>query len=514
MSRTETEPLLIAEKISKKYPGTLALDKVNFVVYPGEVGVLIGENGAGKSTLMKILAGVETPTGGRISIAGEELHLSSARDAWKYGIGIIYQELNLFPNLSVAENVFMARELTSPIGSVRHGEQETAARKLLARLEQDIEADTLVEDLRIGQQQLVEIARALAEDVRVLIMDEPTSALSTRETAALFRIIRELTAQGVAIIYVSHKLDECLEIGDRFTVLRDGRLVATGERKEASLSWIIRNMAGRAEDQLYFESGRSAGKPLLTVDNLCLPRPQGDGYLVNHISFEVHAGEVLGVYGQMGAGKTELLESLYGLYPNTTGSIRLCEQDLEDKRIDQRLAAGMALVPEDRQRQGLVQKMNVTENVTLASLSKYVRATGLSRRDELETVAEYRENLGIRMSDPGQPITTLSGGNQQKVIVAKALLTSPRVLMMDEPTRGIDVGAKADIMTKIDQFAEEGLGILIASSEAKEIVSACDRVLVLSRGRTVAELTRSEVTEQALVEASVNTPAAATANQE
>ncbi len=506
MSQPETEPIVIAEGISKHYPGTLALDDVDFAIYPGEVSVVIGENGAGKSTLMKILAGVEVPTAGRITMEGRRIEMHEPREAWRYGIGIIYQELNLFPNLSIAENIFMAREITSLVGSVRHRKQKARAAELLERLDQDLSPGTLVEDLRIGQQQLVEIARALAEDVRVLIMDEPTSALSTRESEALFGIIRELVAQGVAIVYISHKLDECLEIGDRFFVMRDGRMVAENVREKIDLSWIVRNMAGRSEEDLYFRSNRSAGKPLLIVKDLCLPSPHRGGLILDHVSFTVHAGEVVGLYGLMGAGKTEILECLFGLHPEATGTIRLGGLALDSMRLDERLEAGLALIPEDRQRQGLIQTMSATENMTLASLRAHMRLSGISRQVERQTITAYQKSLGIKMSHPDQSITTLSGGNQQKIVVSKALLTAPAVLMMDEPTRGIDVGAKSDILRMIDGLAEDGLGILMASSEVKEVVSASDRVIVLSHGRISAEHAGPKLSEQAIVAASVDNP--------
>jgi len=496
-------PLLRAERVTKRYPGTLALDGVDFNVHPGAVNVLIGENGAGKSTLMKILAGVERPTSGRLLLNGEAVHLESPRDALRRGIAIIYQELNLFPNLSVAENVFMARELTTRGGTVRHDEQEEVVRSLMARLEQDIHPATLVEDLRIGQQQLVEIARALAQNVSVLIMDEPTSALSTAEAEILLRLIEDLTAQGVAVIYISHKLDECLRIGDHFTVLRDGKLVAEAPASEVTLDWIVETMAGRSQSELFPRSNHAVGAPLLEVRDLSLPRARGDGFLVDHVTFTLRAGEIVGVYGLMGAGRTELLECLFGMQPFATGTVRVAGYELRGESIPERIESGLAFVTEDRQKLGLVQSMSVAENITLASLRSMRRGPVLSRPRERERVASMIQSLAIKVRRPDQPVTSLSGGNQQKVVIARSLLTSPRVLLMDEPTRGIDIGAKADVFRIMCDLAREGVAVLFVSSELKEVVTMADRALVMARGRITADLPRASITEAALGAAAV-----------
>ena len=496
-------PVLRAERVTKRYPGTLALDGVDFNVYPGAVNVLIGENGAGKSTLMKLLAGVERPTSGRLLLRGEPVHLESPRDALRHGIAIIYQELNLFPNLSVAENVFMARERTSRAGTVRHAEQEDAVRSLMARLEQDIHPATLVDDLRIGQQQLVEIARALAQDVSVLIMDEPTSALSTAEAEILLRLIGDLTAQGVAVIYISHKLDECLRIGDHFTVLRDGKLVAEAPAEEVTLDWIVEMMAGRSQASLFPRSVHEIGDPLLEVTELSLPRPHGGGFLVERVSFTLRAGEIVGVYGLMGAGRTELLECLFGMQPFASGTVRLGGRELRAHSITERIRAGLAFVTEDRQRLGLVQSLSVAENITLASLGALRRGPVLSRPREREKVGAMIRSLAIKVANAEQPVTALSGGNQQKVVIARSLLTEPRVLMMDEPTRGIDIGAKSDVFRIMCDLAREGVAVLFVSSELKEVVAMADRAFVMARGRITADLAREQITESALASAAV-----------
>ncbi len=497
------EPVLRAEGVVKRYPGTTALDGVDFNVYPGKVNVLIGENGAGKSTLMRILAGAERPSEGRLLLRGEEIELGSTRDGLAHGIGIIYQELNLFPDLSVGENIFIGREIVSDIGTVRHREQDEKARSVMARLEQPVDPRTLVRDLRIGQQQLVEVARALSEDVSMLIMDEPTSALSDHEADVLLRIIEELTVQGVAVVYISHKLDECLRIGDYFTVLRDGRLVA--ETSSATLDWIVESMSGRRAGTLFQRVERDVGSPVLQVESMTLPRPSGDGFRLNDISFSVRAGEIVGIYGLMGAGRTELLECIFGMQSAARGRILLDGREIQALYINRRIKAGLALVPEDRQLLGLLQNLSVAENVTIASLGKINTPLGLSTSKQRELVRRLVDKLSIKLSDPGQLISTLSGGNQQKVIIARSLLTAPRVLMLDEPTRGVDVGTKSDIFEIMKELAGRGVAVLFVSSELKEVVSMADRALVMARGRLTGEFAADAITEQNLAKASVLT---------
>jgi erythritol transport system ATP-binding protein len=495
------EILLQARQITKVYPGTIALRAMDFNIYRGKVNVLIGENGAGKSTLMKILAGVERASSGQLLMNGQEIHINSPRDASQHGIGIIYQELNLYPNLSVAENIFMSHQMTR-FGMVQDKEQQAITRNLMRRLEQDIEPTTIVSELRIGQQQIVEIAKALAQNVRILIMDEPTSALSNTEVEILFRIIAELKTQDVAIVYISHKLDELLHIGDYFTVLRDGRLVAEAPESDVSLSWIVHNMVGREADSLFKHTDHAIQQEVLRVDDVTLPRV-GGGFVVDHVSFRLHAGEVVGIYGLMGAGRTELLESLMGLNADAQGQILLNGRNLQGLDIKSRIELGLSLVPEDRQLRGLVQKLSVAHNVTLASLSRYLRFKSLSAHKERQSVDQEVRDLHIKVANCDDLITSLSGGNQQKVVVGKSLLTNPKVLMLDEPTRGIDVAAKAEIFEIINQLAVQGLGVLFVSSELKEILAMADRVLVMWKGRITAELQKHEISQENIVAASV-----------
>ena len=496
------EVVVFAEKITKRYPGTLALDQVDFTVYKGAVNVLIGENGAGKSTLMKILAGVTQPTSGRILLDGVPVEFQSTREAARAGIGIIFQELELFPNLSISENIFIGREITRG-GIVQHREQEKITRELLNRLEQPLDPSALVRDLRIGQQQIVEIAKALSHNVRVLIMDEPTSALTASETEALFRIIADLKADGVAIIYISHKMEELLTIGDYVTILRDGKLAASAPAKTVNVGWIVEKMVGRNVNaprhrtQTISDGERET---VLEIKDLSLPRI-GGGFTLENVSLKLKRGEILAIFGLMGAGRTELFECLMGLHPEATGEIKVSNRTIRPETIRERIDLGLMLVPEDRQRLGLVQKLSVADNITLASLKRFVSAFWLDEKREKEAIVKVMRDLSVKARSPEYPITSLSGGNQQKVVFAKSLLTQPQVLLLDEPTRGIDVGAKAEIFEIMNRLAEQGLAVLFVSSELPEMFTVPDRILVLSKGKVTGEFLHDNVTEEALIRA-------------
>ncbi|MBN2003844.1 MAG: sugar ABC transporter ATP-binding protein [Anaerolineae bacterium] len=493
--------ILSAENITQIYPGTVALDDVSFHVRKGKVNVLIGENGAGKSTLMKILAGVQRPTGGKILLDGVEIQPRSPLEATRLGIGMIFQELNLCDNLSVVDNIFLARETTRRDGLIARKAQKARAAELLRKLEQQIDPDELLGNLRIGEQQIVEIAKALAQDVRILIMDEPTSALSAAEVEILFRVIRELKSHGVAIIYISHKLEELMQIGDTVTVLRDGRKVAEDKIENVTVTWLIEAMVGRNPATLFTREERPLGDVLLKADALTLPR-SGGGYLLDHVSFELREGEVLGFYGLMGAGRSDLVECLAGARPQATGSIWLAGQPVTATTISERIQSGFVLIPEDRQHDGLVPTLSVLENMLLASLRKYLKGLFLVPSQEKSATDSQIKNLSIRVANARQPITALSGGNQQKVVVAKGLLTHPKVLLLDEPTRGIDVGAKSEIFEIINRLAAQQYGVIFVSSELKEILAMADRILVMSKGKITGEFTHQEATEAKLVAAS------------
>ncbi len=492
-----------AREINKVFGATHALRGVDFTATAGRVTVLFGENGAGKSTLMKILAGIEPPTTGTLELDGEPVVLRGPRDAASRGIGIIHQELSLFPNLSIADNIFMAREQTRGGVMVDRARQREVTQQLLARLDEPLDSDAAVGDLRVGQQQIVEIARALAEDARVLIMDEPTSALSVAEVKVLFRVIRDLTAHDVAVVYISHHLEEALEIADHVVVFRDGQLVAEDEAVNVDARWVVEKMVGRRPDELFPAEHAEIQGELLEVEDLVVADPSNPGRLaVDTVSLSVRSGEIVGLYGLMGAGRTELLESLAGRLRPVSGHVRLGGQPLDGLSIAERLAAGVALVPEDRQRDGLVQSMSVGQNLTLASLGRFVRRFSVRQGLERTAVDRMVEAVTVRTESAQAPIGSLSGGNQQKVVLGKALLTEPRVLLLDEPTRGVDVGAKADIFDLMTRQAKRGLGIVFATSELEEAVHVPDRLLVMSKGRVIQEFRRGTATREDIMAAS------------
>lgn len=492
-----------AEKVSKIYPGTKALDNVDFDLLTGKVNVLIGENGAGKSTLMKMIAGIEQPSEGQLFMGEEEVHFRNTTDARKYGIGIIHQELNLFPNLPVYQNIFMAREKKKGLGMDNRYHREKVE-AVLKKLEHEIPVDTLVGELRVGQQQMIEIAKNLVEDdLKILIMDEPTSSLSEQEVQVLFKIMRELTAQGISIVYISHRLEEIMQIGDHVTILRDGRYVADADVKDIDVPWIVRQMTG--EGKSYPKRDRAidwdSQEKVLEVKNLTLPKT-GGGYLLNNVSFDLKKGEILGIYGLMGAGRTEVFECIMGLRPEHTGDIILEGEKMTIRSVVEQIDRGFALVPEDRQREGLVQSMDIGRNCSLSALTRYTKAGFIDFKKENEMVETEIRDIHIKVADKRLPILSLSGGNQQKVVIGKGILTDPKILLMDEPSRGIDIGAKTEVFDIINQYAEQGLSIIVISSELKEIISIADRVVVLSNGIVTGELKGDEIQEESLVLAS------------
>ncbi|QXT62615.1 sugar ABC transporter ATP-binding protein [Tessaracoccus palaemonis] len=493
--------LLRAEAVTKAYGGTHALRGVDFEVRAGEVTALIGENGAGKSTLMKILAGVERPSSGTILLDGEPVTFSSPTEALDNGVAIIHQELNLCPNLSISDNIFLGREERRAAGlAVDYGRQQSVAAEVLARLEEEIDPDTLAGDLRLGQQQLVEIARALNEEARVLIMDEPTSALSHSEVQVLFKVIEDLTRRGVAIIYISHHLDECLEIADQAVILRDGAVVARAAMADVDMQWIVTQMVGREESDLFADLTHDPGDVLLEVRDLVVADPDTHGRLaVRRVSLDVHEREIVGIFGLMGAGRTELLEALAGRNKVLGGTVSLAGRDVGHLQVSERIADGIVLVPEDRQRDGLVQSLSIGMNMALASVLRFIKGGFVSAGDERRTSEETGRQVRLKMASLDAAIGSLSGGNQQKVVIAKALMTEPRVVLLDEPSRGIDVGAKADIFTLMAQFSKEGRAVLFATSEVSEALFACDRVLVMNRGEIVADLDPRHATREQLM---------------
>ena len=495
--------VLHCEKIDKIYPGTKALDQVSFDLLKGKVNVLIGENGAGKSTLMKMIAGIEQPSAGKMYMDGQEVVFKDTNAARARGIGIIHQELSLFQNLTVYQNIFMCHERKKGpfLDDRQHIE---GAKKVLKHLEHEIPLDTLVGDLRVGQQQMVEIARNLVEnDLRVLIMDEPTSSLSAAEVKVLFKIMRELLEQGLSIVYISHRLEEIMEIGDHVTILRDGKYVADADVKDITLPWIVENMVGKNTQYHRFQRSidLDQAEKVLEVNHMYLPKT-GGGWLLDDVSLYLKKGEVLGIYGLLGAGRSELFECLMGMRPEHSGEVIYQGKTMKIGSVADQLSAGFALVPEDRQRQGLVQSLDICKNTSLASLEQFRRGFLMDYGAEEKAVDAQIKDLHIKVADKDLPILSLSGGNQQKVVIAKGLLTQPTVLLMDEPSRGIDIGAKTEVFEIIHEFSERGLSIIVISSELKEIMAIADRIYVLSNGKCTAELAGDDITEANLVRAS------------
>jgi erythritol transport system ATP-binding protein len=501
------EVVLAARNIAKSFGSIHALKGVNFDIHRGQVTTLFGENGAGKSTLMKILSGVFQPSSGEIVLDGEPIVFASSTDARNHGISIIHQELSLAPNLSVRDNIFMGREITGLTG-VDYAEEERQVRGLLKELEEQIDPQTPVEELRLGQQQIVEIARALSVESRILIMDEPTSALSAAEVEVLFKVIRDLTAKGVSIVYISHHLEEALQITDHAVVLRDGNMTAYGARADIDLEWIVRNMVGENYDLGAPPAGYEFGPVVLSVRDLTVPDPAGGGYnVVDHMSLDVRAGEIVCIYGLMGAGRTELLETIAGRLVASSGEIVLDGRDISHLTIAQRIARGLALVPEDRQRDGLVQTMSVGQNLSLASIMEFTRGVFTSLSLERKLIQKSIRDVTVKTSGPDAPISSLSGGNQQKVVIGKMLATDPKVILLDEPSRGIDVGAKAEVFRILAARAAAGQAVVYTTSEVNECLSIAHRIVIMRRGRISAQF-GSDIAKEKIMAASGEAEAA------
>jgi ribose transport system ATP-binding protein len=493
-----SRPLLTARGIFKAFPGVQALQDVGLHLERGEVLAVVGENGAGKSTLMKILAGVEKPDAGAMELDGQAYAPADVAAAQNFGVVLIHQELNLAENLDIAGNIFLGREPRRGGALGLIGRRiYTEASPILRRLGLEVSPRTPVSLLSIGQQQLVEIARALSLRSRVLIMDEPTSSLAQRETERLFAVIRDLRRDGIGVLYISHRLKEVHEIADRVLVLRDGRNAGELQRAEISHEAMVRLMVGR-ELRQFFRRTRTThaavGRPLLRVRGLRLP--VGGGAPIN---FDVAAGEVLGLAGLMGSGRTELGEALFGIGSALAGEVELDGRSERIRTPAEAIRRGIFLLPEDRRSQGLVLAASVKENITLASLDMVSRLALIVRRRENEMAAQMCQRLGVRTPSTDQTVSLLSGGNQQKVVLAKWLTRTPKLLILDEPTRGVDVGAKTEIYALIDRLAARGVAILMISSDLEEILGMSDRVLVMHEGSMAGELDRDDLTEQSIM---------------
>ncbi len=488
--------------VTKRFPGVVALENVSVDIRKGEFHAICGENGAGKSTLMKILSGVITDYEGEISVKGETRRFGGTRDAESAGISIIHQELNLVEELSAAANIFLGREKRNRLGLLDDRAMEREAAGLFEQLQCEVRANRPVRSLRVGDQQLVEIAKALSLQSDILIMDEPTSALTESEVERLFGVIERLRKRGVTILYISHKMDEIFRLSDRITILRDGKLVATQECDETNVRDVTHLMVGREIESVRLGAGREPGEPILEVDQLSLPwTGHARKWRLENISFSLRKGEVLGIAGLMGAGRTELLECLFGSSDETPkGTIRMEGKELRCRHPSEAKDAGIAMVTEDRKRLGLFSQMNVRENISICTLNDIARQGIVSGRAERKRTKDSIQQLGVKTSGSEAAVTSLSGGNQQKCIIARWLLTKPKVLLLDDPTRGVDVGAKAELYKVIDGLCKEGLAIIVTSSELPELITLCDRILVLCEGRLTGELGRDEFTEQKIME--------------
>ncbi|MBN2627079.1 MAG: sugar ABC transporter ATP-binding protein [Spirochaetales bacterium] len=481
------EYLLKIENISKSFPGVKALDRVRFDLKAGEVHALLGENGAGKSTLMKILGGVYTKDEGLYEAFGREIDDLNPRKAEALGIALIHQELNLCEHLTVAENIFLGREKTKfTVLARREMNEETA--KVLKRINIDLDPDTLVGDLPVSKKQMVEIAKALSVNSRVLIMDEPTSALSEREIEDLFHIIRDLRSQGCGIIYISHRLEELKHIADRISVFRDGRYIVTRDYKDTHLDEIITYMVGREIKEKFPRIPAERGKKILEVKNLC-------SGMVRKVSFDLFEGEILGIAGLMGAGRTELVRALFGADSIDSGEIVLDGETLSLRSPYSAIQNGIVLGPEDRKLEGLCGKLSIRENISLANLDRISNRAGVINRKEEKRLAKRAiDDLQIKTPSMNQLAQNLSGGNQQKIVVGKWLVRNARIVIFDEPTRGIDVAAKVSIYQIMNRLKKEGIGVIFVSSEMPEVLGMADRILVMCNGRVTGEVPASEAT--------------------
>lgn len=491
------QPLLQLKGIDKAFPGVKALSGAALSVYPGRVMALVGENGAGKSTMMKVLTGIYARDAGTFEWLGQETTFNGPKASQEAGIGIIHQELNLIPQLSIAENIFLGREFVNRFGRIQWKKMYAEADALLKRLNLRFNSHKLVGDLSIGDQQMVEIAKVLSFESKVIVMDEPTDALTDTETASLFRVINELKAQGCGIVYISHRMKEIFEICDDVTIFRDGQFIAEREVAQLTEESLIEMMVGRKLEEQYPRLDKAPGEVRLTVEHL-----SGSG--VEDISFTLRKGEILGVAGLMGAGRTELMKVLYGALSRSSGSVTLDGKTVFARSPEEGLANGIVYISEDRKRDGLVLGMSVKENMSLTALNYFSYGAGrLKHAEEQLAVGDFIKLFNVKTPSMNQPIGLLSGGNQQKVAIARGLMTRPKVLILDEPTRGVDVGAKKEIYQLINQFKQEGLSIILVSSEMPEVLGMSDRVLVMHEGRLSGDFPIEQASQEILMAAAV-----------
>ncbi len=495
-----TDNLLEMRKVEKSYPGVKALDDVNFTLEQGEVHCLVGENGAGKSTLMKILAGAEKMDSGSILFEKTQEDILSTKDAFRLGINIIYQEFNLVSHLDVAENIFLGKEPSKgPLGFINKTKMYKNAKKITTGLGMELPLQKKIFQLSIAEKQMVEICKAVATESKILIMDEPSAALTRRELDHLFALIHRLKKDKVSIIYISHRLEEIFEIGDRVTVLRDGKNIKTDKIKNLNRHEIVRLMVGRDLTEEFPVRYSEITESILEVKQINIK-----GMLKN-ISFILHKGEILGISGLVGAGRTELARAVFGDLESDSGTVILDGMDISKKKVRERIKAGIGFVTEDRKTLGLLIEKSLKENMTLASLDSFTKTGFINKTKETAIVKEYIKSLKIKYSSIDQYVKTLSGGNQQKVVLAKWLITNSKVLIFDEPTRGIDVGAKKEIYDLMNSLTSKGLGIIMISSELPEILGMCDRILVMREGEITGQLSGKDATQEKIMLFSTNT---------
>lgn len=498
--RNKATPVFRLEGVAKHFGGVTAVEGVSFDLLPGEVHALVGENGAGKSTLMKMVAGVHTPDEGSLEVGGEPVEFSSTREAEEAGVAMIPQELNLFPELTVAENLFVGRHRPrTRWGGIDWGAMQEEARRRFDTLGVRLEAEAPVKRLSTANRQIVAIARALVGEARAVVMDEPTASLAGEEVRRLFGIIEDLTEHGVGVVYVSHRLNEIFEISDRITVLRDGHHIKTAPASELDAEELVRLMVGRPLNELFVRSKSEPGEVALEVKNL------GRSGAFEGVDLQVRRGEIVGLSGLIGAGRTEVAQAIFGIEPADEGEIRIGGERVQIKSPQVAMERGLFYVPEERQSQGLILPFPIESNITLSILDRVTRLGFLSQSSEREVADKFAGSLSIRGAELSDPVDRLSGGNQQKVVVAKSLAREPSILLLDEPTRGIDVGAKSEIYRLIDDLAKDGKAVLLISSELEEVLSMSDRIVVMREGRVAGELTGEEATQEKIMAAATGT---------